>query len=202
MLSPDDRHHLERVRRVRSGEGLTVGDGAGRFRLARFGPELQPDGPIEFEPLPARSVTIAFALTKSDKPELVVQKLVEIGVDHIIPFAAARTIVKWEPEKAARNLERWRTIGREAAAQAHRPHLAEISEVSSFDTVAALPGATLAHADGHPLGAGTTTVLVGPEGGWSPEEESVALPRVTLGPNILRAETAALVAGALAVAAR
>jgi 16S rRNA (uracil1498-N3)-methyltransferase len=201
-LSPDDRHHLERVRRLRPGDALTVGDGAGRWRPVRFGPSLAVDGDVVVEPPPDRPVTIAFALTKGDKPELVVQKLVEIGVDRIVPFVATRTIVQWDADKRRRHADRWRTIAREAAAQAHRPWWATIDPLSTFDAVAALPGATLTHPDGDALKPGTTTLLIGPEGGWSPEEEAAPLPRASIGPHVLRAETAALVAGALAVAGR
>lgn len=202
VLSPDDRHHLERVRRLRPGDALTVGDGNGRFRPARFGSTLAVDGDVVVEPPPARCVTVAFALTKGDKPELVVQKLVEIGVDRIVPFVADRTIVKWDLDKKSRQEDRWRTIAREAAAQAHRARWATVDAVTSFTAVAALPGATLAHPDGDALTASTTTLLVGPEGGWSAEEEDAGLPRASIGPHVLRAETAALVAGALAVAGR
>ena len=87
----------------------------------------------------------------------------------------------------------------EAAAQAHRPHLAEVADVATFAEVATLPGATLAHLDGGPPAADTRTVLVGPEGGWSPAEEAAVASWVRIGPHVLRAETAALVAGALAV---
>jgi 16S rRNA (uracil1498-N3)-methyltransferase len=200
-LSSDDRHHLERVRRLRTGDALTVADGAGRFRAARFGPALVIDGDVTGSPPPARPVTIAFALTKGDKPELVVQKLVEIGVDRIVPFVAARTIVRWEPAKEARQLDRWRVIAREAAAQAHRPRWATVDPVTTFAAVAALPGATLAHPDGGALGP-ATTLLIGPEGGWADDEEGAGLPLASIGPHVLRAETAALVAGALAVAGR
>lgn len=202
VLSPDDRHHLERVRRLRPGDALSIGDGAGRWRPARFGPDLVVDGDVVTAPPPRRAVTVAFALTKGDKPELVVQKLVEIGVDRIVPFVADRTVVRWDDAKRARQLDRWRTIAREAAAQAHRVRWATVEPVATFAAVAALPGATLTHPDGDPLTAATTTLLIGPEGGWSPEEEAAGLPRVRLGPHVLRAETAALVAGALAVAAR
>jgi 16S rRNA (uracil1498-N3)-methyltransferase len=202
VLSDGDRHHLERARRLRPGDELTVGDGAGRFRLTRFGPELEVHGDVQLAPPPASPVTIAFALTKADKPELVVQKLVEIGVHRIVPFVAERTVVRWDPPKAARNLDRWHVIAREAAAQAHRPHLAEVAGVATFAEVAALPGATLAHPDGEPMTAHARTVLVGPEGGWSPAEEAAVDEWVRIGPHILRAETAALVAGALAVAVR
>jgi 16S rRNA (uracil1498-N3)-methyltransferase len=199
VLSDGDRHHLERVRRLRPGDGLTVGDGVGRYRLVRFGSELGIDGDVEVAPAPDAPVTIAFALTKGEKPELVVQKLVEIGVHRIVPFVAERTVVRWDAAKAARNVERWRVIAREAAAQAHRPHLAVVDDVAAFAGVAALPGAALAHPDGRPVTGDTRTVLVGPEGGWSPAEEAVVDEWVRIGPHVLRAETAALVAAALVV---
>lgn len=202
-LSPPDHHHLARVRRLRDGDPVTVGDGAGRFRPARFGDGLAIAGDIVSTPPPSPALTIGFALTKGDKPELVVQKLVEIGVDHIVPFVAARSIVRWDDAKAARNVERWRAIAREAAAQAHRPHLATIQAVTTFADLASRPGAALADMQGEPLdGDGPATILIGPEGGWTDEELGSVSQRLDLGPHVLRAETAALVAGTLAVAAR
>ena len=208
-LSPADHHHLARARRLRDGDGLTVGDGAGRHRAVRFGTPLRPDGDIVSVPAPEPVLTVGFALTKGDKPELVVQKLVEIGVDRILPFVAERSVVRWDPDKAARNVERWRSIAREAAAQAHRPWLAEVADVAPFaEVVAAVgngPDTALAHPDAPAHGAeGTagapTTILVGPEGGWSAAEEAAVGRWVGLGPHILRAETAAIVAGSRIVA--
>ena len=200
-LAPADRHHLERVLRLRPGDRLTVGDGAGRFRPAIFGEPLAVAGDVLVAPVPAPPITVAFALTKAGKPELVVQKLAEIGADRLLPFVASRSVVRWEPEKAIRQVERWRAIAREAAAQAHRPHLPEVAAIGSFEAAAGLPGAVLAHPDGTPLEPGDTTILIGPEGGWTPEEEAAVVRWRVLGPHILRAETAALVAAALAVAA-
>jgi 16S rRNA (uracil1498-N3)-methyltransferase len=202
VLPAAERHHLERVRRLRPGDALCVGDGAGRFRRVRLGPELVPDGEVTSVPRPRPPVTIGFALTKGDRPELVVQKLVEIGVDRIVPFVAERTVVRWDDAKAARHVERWRVIAREAAAQAHRPHLAAVADVMTFAEAAALPGAALAHPDGPVVEAFPATVLVGPEGGWSAPEEAAVASWVDLAPHVLRAETAAVVAGTLAVARR
>jgi 16S rRNA (uracil1498-N3)-methyltransferase len=208
-LSPADHHHLARVRRLRDGDRLTVGDGAGRHRAVCFGTALRPDGDVVSAPPPAPVLTIGFALTKGDKPELVVQKLVEIGVDRILPFVAERSVVRWDADKSRRNVGRWRAIAREAAAQAHRPWLAEVADVAPFaDVVAAVgggPDVALAHPDAPVPGAegvaGTpTAILVGPEGGWSAIEESTVRRWVGLGPHILRAETAAIVAGSRIVA--
>lgn len=187
---------------MRAGDRLTVGDGAGRFRVVRFGPDLDVDGPTVAVPRPTPAIAVAFALTKGDRPELAVQKLTEVGVDVITPFVSARTVVRWDAAKAARNVARWRAIAREAAAQCHRAWLPTVGDVVAFDAAAALPGAALAHPDGDPPTLGRPTVLVGPEGGWSPEEEAAVADRVRLGPHVLRSETAAVVAGALLAALR
>ncbi len=202
VLDDPTRHHFERVRRLRAGDELTVGDGAGRHRPVRLGSDLEPAGPVVVEPRPEPPVTVAFALVKGTKPELVVQKLTEVGVDRIVPFVAARSVVRWDDAKAARNAERLAVVAREAAAQSHRSWLPEVGAVATFADVAGLPGAALAHPDGGPLAPSHTTLLIGPEGGWDPEEEATALPRVGLGPTVLRAETAAIVAGALLAARR
>ena len=201
-LTPGDRHHLERVRRLRPGDALTVGDGAGRWRVAAFGPTLEPTGAVLSAPASTPALTVAVALAKGDRPEWAVQKLTEVGVDRIVAFAAARSVVHWDPAKAARNVVRLRAIAREAAAQCHRPWLPEVSDLATFATVAALPGAALAHPDGRAPTLTRPTVLVGPEGGWSPEEEAAVPDHVVVGAHVLRAETAAVVAGALLAALR
>src|SRR3954447_6567975 len=116
-LEGSDRHHLERVLRLRPGDLLTVADGAGRWRHVRFGATLEPDGPIEFDDRPAPEISIAFALVKGGRPELVVQKLTELGVARIVPFVAARSVVQWDGDKADRNAARLATVAREAGMQ-------------------------------------------------------------------------------------
>lgn len=204
MLADADRHHLERARRLRPGDRLTVGDGRGRHRSARFGGDLSVEGPVVAEPKPEPPLTVAFGLTKGDRPDLTVQKLTEIGIDRIVPFVADRTVVRWDEHKAARNVGRWRAIAREAAAQAHRAWLPEVTEVGTFASAIASPGAALTDPTGEPPTAERTTWLVGPEGGWSPDEVALAahLPRVRIAGHVLRAETAAIVSGALLAALR
>lgn len=202
VLPPAEGRHLDRVRRLRAGDALSVGDGAGQFRLVRFGAVLELDGPIVASPPPRTTVTIAFALTKGDRPELVVQKLTELGVDRIVPFVAERTIVHWEPAKADRNIERFRIVAREAAAQAHRPWLPDIMGLTSYDEVLATPGLALAEPGGSPVTPAVRALAVGPEGGWAPEELHRAPATVDLGPTVLRAETAAVAAGVLLAALR
>src|SRR5690606_13757029 len=112
-----DRHHLERVLRVRPGTPVSFADGTGRWRAGRFGASPEVDGPVRAEPRTAPAVTIAFALVKGERPELVVQKLTEPGADVVVPFDAARGVVCWDDVRAARNLDRLRRIAREAAMQ-------------------------------------------------------------------------------------
>lgn len=202
VLADDDAHHLGRVLRLRPGDRCTVGDGAGRWRRCRFGPTLVVDGPVEEVPAPSPTLTVAFALTKGDKPELVVQKLTELGVDRIVPFVGARSVVRWDAERAARNVVRWRRVAREAAMQSKRAHLPEVAGVVDFAAARALPGAAMADRDGAAPSLTHPTLLIGPEGGWSAEERAAGLPRVGLGPQILRSETAAVTAAALLAAVR
>lgn len=203
-LDDVDAYHLGRVLRLRAGDVLTAADGAGRWRTCtyRAAARLEIAGAVFEEPVLKPPITIAFALTKADKPELVVQKLTELGVDRVVAFRAARSIVQWDEEKAARNVERWRVVAREAAMQSRRARLPVIEPISTFAEVAARPGAALAAADGAPPGLHVPTVLVGPEGGWSPEEDATPMPRIALGDHVLRAETAAITACSVVAAIR
>jgi 16S rRNA (uracil1498-N3)-methyltransferase len=193
-LAPDDAHHLTRVLRLGAGSEVTVGDGAGRWRPARLlgGEEVAATGDIVADPRPEPPITIAFALVKGDRPELTVQKVTELGADRIVPFVAERSVVRWDPPKAARQAERLRAIARAACMQCRRTWLPEVAPLATFAEVAALPGAALADPDGEPPKLTLPVVLVGPEGGWSPAERSSAIPRVRLGRHVLRAETAAI----------
>lgn len=201
-LSPSDRHHIERVLRIRAGSLITVSDGAGRHCTARLGDRLAPVTGVEQTPAPEPAVAVAFALVKGDRPELIVQKLTEVGVDRIVPFVAERCVVRWEPAKADRELQRLRRIAREAAMQCRRLWLPAVEPLTTFAEVAACPGAALAELGGPPPGPDVRLVLVGPEGGWSPAESASSLPRVGLGAHVLRAETAAIAAGVVLTAAR
>ena len=203
VLDDDDRHHLERVLRLRPGEEVTVSDGRGGWRVCAFDTgALTPVGDVEARPAPVPPLTVAFALTKGDKPETAVQKLTEVGVDRIIPFAAGRSVARWDGERAERHLSRLRKVAREAAMQSRRAHLPVVDPVTDFATVAALPGAAMADAMGAPPSLAHPVVLVGPEGGWTDDERGAGLPTVRLGAQVLRAETAAIVAGGLLAALR
>ena len=196
-LAPHDDHHLRRVLRLRDGDDVTIADGAGRWRRATFGDPLQATSEARAEPDAVPVITIAFALLKGDRPEYVVQKLTELGVDRIVPFVAARSIVRWDDAKADRNLERLRKVAREAAMQCRRARLPIVDPVAQFADLVALGPVDLADFDGGAPTLDRPIVAIGPEGGWTDEERAAVPSRVVLSPHVLRAETAAITAGAL-----
>jgi 16S rRNA (uracil1498-N3)-methyltransferase len=154
--------------------------------------------PEEIDP-----ISIGFALTKGDKPELAVQKLTELGVDHILLFPSARSVVRWDEARSEANVERLRRVAESAVCQSRRAWSPTVTFLPSYSSVVLLTGAALAAADGEKYNPDRhQVILVGPEGGWSPEELAASVPRVVLGPHILRAETAALAAASVATATR
>ena len=197
-----DRHHLERVLRLRAGDEITVSDGRGRWRARRLGPALEPAGPVIRDPRPAPVITVALDLVKGERPEWAVQKLTELGADGIVPFVAGRSVVRWDDERAGRQAERLRRVAREAAMQCRRTWLPDVEEVATFEAVAGRRGAVLADREGGPPSLATGPVLVGPEGGWSDEERTRDLPRMALGQHVLRTETAAAAVATLLGALR
>jgi 16S rRNA (uracil1498-N3)-methyltransferase len=205
-LADDDRHHLERVLRLRPGEEVTVADGRGGWRCCRYvgAGQLDVAGPITMAETVLPSVTVGFALTKGERPEWVVQKLTEVGVDRIVPVLTERTVARWDGERAARHVQRLRAIARAAAMQSRRIRLPRVDDVTPFGQVVADvgPAAALAERGGGPISLDRPVVLVGPEGGFSAVEAACGLPTVDLGPAVLRAETAALAAGILLCALR
>ncbi|MEY2469893.1 MAG: rRNA (uracil1498-N3)-methyltransferase [Actinomycetota bacterium] len=204
VLVEDDAHHLGRVLRLRDGEAVTAADGVGKWRPCRFtGGALEATGDVVVTEKPAPTVTIAFALTKGDKPELVIQKLTELGVDRIVPLLAGHTVVRWDEAKAARNAERFRAVARSAAMQSRRAWLPQVDGVTTLgELAAAVTDLALAHPGGLPLSPASTVVAVGPEGGWTDDELTAVDRHVDLGGTTLRAETAALSAGVLLTALR
>ncbi len=218
VVDDDDMHHLLDVLRLRPGELVIAADGSGRWvpcRIAASAPAggsrrvdptslLVPDGPAVTEPFPVPEVTIAFAPTKGDRPEWVAQKLTELGVDRIVPLRTSRSVVRWEGDRAVKSVERLRRVVREAAGQCRRARLPEVTGVCRLGEVAATAGAPVALTDagGGPPGLDRTVLAVGPEGGWDPAERDSFGPTVGLGATVLRAETAAMTAGALLCALR
>jgi 16S rRNA (uracil1498-N3)-methyltransferase len=203
-VSAPDAHHLSRVLRLRRGEALIAGDGSGSWRLCRYTTEgssstrfIEADGPIQSEPKADPQTCVGFVPVKGERPEWIVQKLTELGVDRIVLLSSARGVVRWDTTRTERMIERLRAVGREAASQSRRAWLPVVEGVSSLDDLArsAGPGRlALAEPGGGSLGAEVTALAVGPEGGWT-DEELAGRPLVGLATGILRAETAAIAVG-------
>lgn len=197
-LDDPDRRHLTASLRLRVGDPLTVTDGAGRWRrcvLTAHG--LEAIDEIEVVDAPQPALTVALALTKAAKPELAVQKLTELGVDHIVVFSADRSIPRWDDAKARKQQGRLERVVREALMQSRGVRLPTVATGVEFTTISTGPGVGLADAGGDPITLDDTTVLVGPEGGWSDAERARVGRRIGLGPAILRAETAAIAVATL-----
>jgi 16S rRNA (uracil1498-N3)-methyltransferase len=145
---------------------------------------------------------VGFALTKGAKPELVVQKLTEVGIDRIVPFRAERSVVRWEDDRVGRAGQRLAAVARAAAMQSRRAWLPTVEPVATFDDPGWGGGVVLADRGGRPASGHDVTVLIGPEGGWSPAELASGRPTVAFGHTVLRAETAAIAAGVVLGALR
>ena len=200
-LSEADRHHFERALRVEPGAPILLGDGRGRVRPARFGPVPEVTGPIEEPPSPGEPLTVGFVPVKGVKAEWVVQKLTELGIDRIVPLQSARSVVRWDHDQRRQHKHEARlaAVAREACLQCRRLSLPEVGSLTPLAAfLAAEPAAVLADPGGQPPQGDERTVVVGPEGGFSPDELAL-VPHLALPGHVLRAETA-VVAAAVVVA--
>lgn len=199
VLSDTDHHHAARVLRCRVGEEVTVCDGAGRWRRCRWddgGPVVV--GEAVSEPASPDPRCVAFTPVKGAKPEFVVQKLTELGVERIVVLSTDRSVVRPDATRSARLAERLVAVAREAGMQSRRAYLPSIEAPVGFsEFVTTTPTVVLADRGGRPLGGSDRCIAIGPEGGWSDEERARVTDRVSLAEGVLRAETAAIAAGVL-----
>jgi len=202
VLADDDRHHLARALRLRDGDAFTLSDAQGRWRAARFGDTIEPTSELYTPRVAPYRLGLGVALTKAAKPEIAVQKATEIGIDDVVVFESERSVARWDQKKRLRNEERLQKVAREAAMQSRRVTIPTVRVLP--DLVSLLPVAGLARADfgGVPTNSSHRFVLVGPEGGWSERERGAVPAVVDLGPTVLRAETAAVVASSFLVTSR
>ena len=194
-------HHIFRVLRLRDGETVTVTDGRGRWRPCRVVAQaLEPTGPSHATGARGRLFTVAFAIPKGERPEWIVQKLTELGIDRIVVLHTERSVVRWEADRAHRHIDKLQRVAIEALQQSRGLWLPEIvGPVPATDVVTVVP---VAEPGGRPLAAGDDGVAVGPEGGWSDGELEMAVARIDLGPSVLRVETAAVAGAARLVTGR
>lgn len=197
-LSEEKLHHLKKVLRSKPNSLITATDGKGAWGIFNFsGDSLENVDQIRFEKERKHFLTIAISLTKSGKPDLAVQKLTEIGIDKIVLFPAEHSVPLWDQSKQLKNEQRLQRVTHSALEQSKGIWLPQVTFVSSFADVAALSGVAMADVSGDQVTESCTCLAIGPEGGWSQSEYAFNLPKVCLSDQVLRAETAAIVAGAM-----
>lgn len=207
-LTGDEARHAVTVARVRAGERVSVGDGRGRIVTGAVTSaegrrlELEVDD-VRDDPAPAPRLTLVQALAKGDRDELAVQAATELGVDRIVPWAAGRSVSRWDGPKAEKGRARWASIVREAVKQSIRARIPTVEPVASTRELPArlegermlllVPGAETPLSGIRPDGR-DLALVVGPEGGMDPAEierlRDAGGEPVRLGDGVLRTSTA------------
>jgi 16S rRNA (uracil1498-N3)-methyltransferase len=213
-LEESETRHLRDVLRIREGDGVFVFDGSGHeysgtvLSIEKKSTTITIDREVApAAPESDLDLTLAVAMTKGEKFDLVVQKAIELGVNRIIPIVTARCDVR--PSDGSRRQDRWRKIALEASKQSGRARLAQIEAIVEFSSLLKIEtyGAKVLFSER----AGETfeaiqanermLAVIGPEGGWEDKElesaRAAGFTLVTLGGRILRAETAAIVIAAV-----
>ncbi|MDE3065444.1 MAG: 16S rRNA (uracil(1498)-N(3))-methyltransferase [Acidobacteriota bacterium] len=194
-LGRDDDHHLRRVLRARDGEEVVVTDGRGSWRLCAVAPDgLVALGDVGTDPAPAPTA-LYLSPVAGDRAEWALAKATELGVARVVPLLARRAAPRFSGAARAKTLARWRRVAAEAAGQCRRTHELVVDEPVGVGEVPA--GVCVADVGGSSEWSGVRAVAVGPEGGWEPDEWGAERRRLSLGPSVLRAETAGVVAAAL-----
>ncbi|MEV7506359.1 16S rRNA (uracil(1498)-N(3))-methyltransferase [Streptomyces sp. NPDC090085] len=224
VLDGAEGRHAVSVKRLNPGEPLVLTDGRGGWAEAVVKAAEGKDRLVVAvtatgeEAEPQVRITVVQALPKGDRGELAVETMTETGVDAIVPWQASRCITQWRADRGAKSLAKWRATAREAGKQSRRVRFPEVAEAMSTKQVAALlAGADLAvvlHEDrdtpsealatAELPSSGSVVLVVGPEGGVSPEElavfaEAGARP-FRLGRSVLRTSTAGTAATAVLLA--
>ena len=219
VITGSDARHIKNVLRLKSGDRIELFDGKGFEYKARI-LSLSPDG-VEVSIICSFSsatespvqIIVAQALLKSRKMDGLVRQLTELGITKWIPFIAKRSVPRPDKKQLSARTERWKKISKEALKQCKRSRIIEIGATASFEDVLNLgkghdlkivfwegeskpvDSALLLPHDGH---FNKILVMLGPEGGFTSEEIERAraggFVTASLGPRILRAETATIAA--------
>lgn len=220
-LGTDAARYVGRVLRARRGDLLAVFDGNGGAYRAAVVRITKSELELELGEFESNEVESPLALrliqgvSRGDRMDTVVQKATELGVTRLTPLASAFSVVRLDAERTAKRLGHWRKVAASACEQCGRNRLPAIDAPAALPAVAGephdpettrlmlVPGAST-RLDDLPATCTKLELLIGPEGGLSPEEQTLAMEAgftpTTLGPRILRTETAAIAALTLAQA--
>lgn len=225
VLTGAEAHHAGTVRRLVPGEDVLLADGHGGLAEAVVLEVARDQVSFTVQarrrlPEPSPRLVVAQALPKGERAELAVELLTELGVDEIVPWAAARSISLWKGERADKGVAKWQRTALAASKQSRRARIPTVAGLASSAELAGRIGdgvlALVLHEDATVGLAGSLDelvgpsptellVIVGPEGGVSPDELALFTDRgalsVRLGPEVLRTSTAGGVAIALLSAA-
>ncbi len=216
LLDPGEIHHLKNVLRLKRGAPLILFNGKGQeatgtiAHIRRHSVDIRI-GSLTHAPPRTLCLTLACAVPKRSKFELIVEKCTELGVDEIIPMITRRTQIRCPQERVHKKLERYHKVAVNAAKQAQRPTVPHIRGVTAFSEVLLniqkTDQAFLAHLgekqkcmsdyfSGKPVPSGRIIFLIGPEGDFTPDEireaSRAGCRPVSLGQTVLRVETAAM----------
>jgi 16S rRNA (uracil1498-N3)-methyltransferase len=215
VLAADRAHYVERVLRLRAGDALRVFDGSGvEFPavIVKTGKRQlhiqvgQPESTDNESPLHLHLVA---AISRGDRMDFAIQKATELGVSRVSPVLSERSVVRLSAERAKKRLEHWRSIVHSACEQCGRNTLPQVdlplpltdwydrADTGAAQRLVLKPGATRSLGS-QEMGADGVVLLVGPEGGFSEQEylraDAAGFAAVSMGPRVLRTETAALAA--------
>lgn len=217
VLDGPEGRHAATVRRLTPGERVELTDGAGLVAdcvvtAARAGALELRVLARRSEPRPSPGLVVAQALPKGEHGPLAVDLMTEGGVDVIVPWAAQRSVTRWQGERGDRALARWRAAAREAAKQSRRAWLPEVTEPVTTRELASRveraslavlldPGGLVPLTELELPRSGDIVLIVGPEGGVSPAEAAeltgAGAASARLGPSVLRTSSAGLVAATI-----
>jgi 16S rRNA (uracil1498-N3)-methyltransferase len=216
QLEEEESRHCAQVLRLSAGDGITVFDGCGRSAKATIRQVSKHAVSIELseetsDPAPRPLITLAQAVPKGKTMEWIIEKAVELGVSRIVPLVTRHTVVKYDADEAVKKAQKWQKVALEACKQCGQNRMPQVevpvdgraflSQPGNGGRIIAslAPGALpLKEVIGEFSAAEEITILIGPEGDFSLEEAQLALDAgyrpATLGPLVLRSETAAMFA--------
>ena len=222
ILDPSEIHHMRDALRLKVGDPVSLFDGSGKEAVGTIARSEKNEILVSIHSVrdskPSRNIrlTLACAIPKKTKFEFIIEKCTELGVDEIIPMHTKRTEFRFEEEKIRKKSERYKTVAINAGKQSKRSTIPTIHAVTKFtdvlsnlspDTIAFIPclipnTKNLQHAFKIPANTKNILFLIGPEGDFTADEVDAAIKTgcipVSLGPTVLKVDTAAICVIALA----